>query len=282
VEEQQTLMELGFTKMEANIYIYLLKHPALTGYAISKSLGEAAAYIYRSLDSLNNKGALITEVGDKTVYRAIPYNELLAQMKRQFDKRCANVESQLKNLSGPVGDNKVYNLSSVEQVYERCHAMINRCQHILYMDCYPGPLNELKDCISSAYDRGVKVGLQIYDESDVKATVLSHQPAPRHIKEWNRQWIRIGVDGSEYLIALLNANCDKVLQAIWSENAVLSWIEMYAIGSDLEYSNLFSHIESGATNKELKAEIENWNSKFRSRTGPMVKRMEGIFHDLKG
>ncbi len=281
MKEQQALMELGFTKMEANIYVYLLEHPALTGYAISKSLGEAAAYIYRSLDSLNSKGALITEVGEKTVYRAIPYNELLAQLKRQFDKRCANAESQLKNLSGPVGDNKVYNLATVEQVYERCQAMINRSKYLIYMDCYPGPLNDLKDCISNAYDRGVKVGLQIHEESDVKSTIETRQPGPRHIKTWNRQWIRISVDGSEYLIALLNENCDKVLQAIWSENPVLSWIEMYALSSDLEYSNLSDHIEKGASNSDLKAEMKNWNNQLRNDTGPMVKRMESIFHDLK-
>ena len=46
------LTSLGLNRLEANVYIDLLKHKASTGYAIGKRLGKATANVYKAIDAL--------------------------------------------------------------------------------------------------------------------------------------------------------------------------------------------------------------------------------------
>ena len=54
----QQLTEMGFTSLEAEIYLFLITTGSETGYAIAKGLNKATANVYKALDSLSAKGAI--------------------------------------------------------------------------------------------------------------------------------------------------------------------------------------------------------------------------------
>jgi len=258
MNEQDALIDLGFTKMEAAVYIYLLGNPAQTGYAISKSLGEAAPYVYRTLDSLAQKGAILKELGEKSLYRAVPFQELINQMSRLYEQRCVIAGEALDKLKDIKGDERIYALTTVEQVYERCRSMLSRCKNLVYMDLYPEPFTHLKEDISACSKNGNRIFMFLYEETEIEATRIFRIDPSRIIKHWKRQWIRICVDGSEYLVALLNSDGSKVYHAIWSENPVISWTQMYSLRSEFQLADQIRLLDGNADIETLRENLSTW------------------------
>ena len=58
------LQELGFTGLEAEVYIHLAQGEASTGYAIARALNKPTANTYKAIAALEAKGAVIVDDGD--------------------------------------------------------------------------------------------------------------------------------------------------------------------------------------------------------------------------
>ena len=61
-EPEAALRELGLTETEARIYCQLARAGASTGYRIAKDISKAAPNVYAALDSLANRGAVISDM----------------------------------------------------------------------------------------------------------------------------------------------------------------------------------------------------------------------------
>jgi len=66
------LKALGFTETEALIYGYLVENSPATGYRISHDIGKQPPNTYKAIASLEDKGAIIVEVGERKLCRAVP------------------------------------------------------------------------------------------------------------------------------------------------------------------------------------------------------------------
>ncbi len=62
-EYTRPLQALGFTEIEALIYGYLVENSPATGYRISHAIGKQPPNTYKAIVTLENKGAIIVEVG---------------------------------------------------------------------------------------------------------------------------------------------------------------------------------------------------------------------------
>ena len=78
------LRELGLTDLEASIYVQLLGTKASTGYAIAKAIAKPVANVYKALTTLEKKGAIYVEEGSNRLCSAVPAEELLDAMERNF------------------------------------------------------------------------------------------------------------------------------------------------------------------------------------------------------
>src|SRR5262249_42168099 len=81
------LADLGFTALEAEIYLLLLAESPATGYRIAQRLAKPTANVYKGLESLEQKGAVLVGEGAGRLARAIEPDELLAQVERRFHSR---------------------------------------------------------------------------------------------------------------------------------------------------------------------------------------------------
>jgi HTH-type transcriptional regulator, sugar sensing transcriptional regulator len=220
---EQTLAALGFTEAEAAVYCELLRAPASTGYRLAQSIGKAAAGVYQALAALSQKGAVLLDDSEAKSYRAVPPAELIAALSKSFEARAAEAAQSLEELHEPQPDDRLYQLSSVDQVFERATAMIERAKEIVLFDLFPEPFRRLEGALAQAATRGVTVAGLLYERAAPAPYLALYSSGSQFVLErWPGVQMNVVADASEHLIALLSRDARSVKRAVWSDSDYLA------------------------------------------------------------
>lgn len=220
----ESLTELGFTQLEAEVYVFLLQAATATGYGVAKALGRPTANTYKAIATLEAKGAVMVDDGETRVCRAVPAHELLARLDREFQARRVRAESSLESLHGGERDDRVYQLRTRAQVIERARSMLGRARERVLVDAFPDTLPPIAGALEETAARGVAVTVLVYEldlSLDGVELVLVHD-APGILDAWPGHQLNLNVDAEEHLLALLEPEEGGVLQATWSHSPYLS------------------------------------------------------------
>src|SRR4051794_22303639 len=106
------LVDLGFTDLEADVYVFLLDESPATGYRVAQGTGRLPANVYKAIESLEAKGAVLVDQGSNRHVRALPPDELLALQKRRFEERQNRARKALATVRRSVEDDRVYGLNT--------------------------------------------------------------------------------------------------------------------------------------------------------------------------
>lgn len=207
----QVLVPFGFTSLESEVYAFLLAHPPTTGYRIAKALGKAAANVYKAIETLQQKGAILVEEGENRTCRAAPANELLARLTRDFEWRRAEAELRLSHLDCEAADDRIYGLRSRAQVVERARHMIGGAEKVVLLACADDLVAELFDGFRAAATR--RVGLFVATPGEVAIKGVTGARMEAALRE-----MRLVVDGAQALLAWFAPKGEEVRQAFWSES----------------------------------------------------------------
>jgi sugar-specific transcriptional regulator TrmB len=230
----QPLVSLGFTALEAEVYGFLLGESPVTGYRIAQALRKPAPNIYKAIESLEAKGAVMVDDGASRLCRPIPPQELLGHLERRFQEDRNRAAESLSEMTAPATDDRVYQLKSPDQVLERARRMLEQCREVALVDAFPRPLAKLRDDIEAAARRGVVVGVKAYSEIELAgARVIVDVRRESVVGRWPGQWVNVVVDGAEHLVAFLTEDASEVHQAIWSGSVYLSWVYHSALSAEL-------------------------------------------------
>jgi len=258
----QDFIQLGLNQLEAEVYVHLIQRSPATGYAVAKAINRPNSNTYKAIASLAAKGAIWVDEGDSRLCRAVPPDELLEQMEHRFRERMERASASARLLASAdaeVADDRVYQLSTVDQVYARGRRMLDACEELALVDAFPVPLERLRDAVADAVRRGVRVAAHVYEPVGLEgAQVVLHRHATPVLERWRGQWIELAVDGRQQLIALLSPDGEAVIQAVWTSSPVVSWSFQSCAQSDLLLSALLPLIESAASVDELRAEYRRW------------------------
>jgi HTH-type transcriptional regulator, sugar sensing transcriptional regulator len=218
------LQDLGFNQLEAEVYVFLLANKPATAYAVGKGLGRPTANVYKAVDALSRRGAVLIEEGDNRLCRAVPADEFLDQMRQSFRAKTEATAEALAKLERQSEDERVYRLESVPQLFERCRQMLEeRCERCAVIDAFPGPLHAILPAIESAVARGVRLYVEAYEPIRIKgADVVVTDLGPQVLEQWRGQQLNVVVDGRESLTALLDAEMKEVHQGLWTNSLYLS------------------------------------------------------------
>ena len=228
------LTGLGFTEIEALVYVYLLQNEPSTGYRISHAVGKPTANTYKAVASLEQRGAVQVDEGDNRLVRAVPPEELLAVLERAARERDATAREALSGLSRDSADDRVYSLRDREQVLERARAMLQRAEGWVLGDIFPGPLAELAEDLTAAAGRGARVILKAYDDAELPGCrVLPTPAAAMPAATWPGQQLSLVVDADEHLLALFDQSMLQVHQAVWSRSSFLSCLQHNHLAMEL-------------------------------------------------
>ena len=241
----------GFNALEEQAYVALLVTPAQTGYKLAQALKKPVANIYKALESLLEKGAVLVEDGDPAVYRAVPLEELFDQIEAEVRKQRKAAVRQLKTRTPPA-DERVYRLGSRRQAIQRARGMIASCKQVLLLDFFPTALSELTAELSAAAARGVKIVGQIYAPAQIAGAALTLRTERDQVVErWAGDWMNLVVDGQELLIGLLERSGGGLHQAIWTRSPYLVWSYHSALYAEILLCRLTLEIVNGASRDEL-------------------------------
>ena len=238
------LQALGFTEVEALVYGYLIENSPATGYRISHAIGKQPANTYKAIRSLEDRGAVISEEGKSKLCQAVPPDEFLDNLERQFQRKRLEAKRELQNLSSPSVYGGIFHLKSVEQVIQRAKIMVGKAKKIILCDLSPGPCGRLAETLREAAASGVLVACHVYAEEKIEGVHTLH--AASHdiaTKNWPGQQVSVVVDSQEHLLGLLARDMSSVHEAVWSNSTFLSCMhhnnlagELMAISPGSKYS----------------------------------------------
>ncbi len=250
-ESIRSLTELGFTRLEAEVYTYLLVQSPATGYKIAKALGKPVANTYKAVESLANKGALFVDEGANRLCRAVPADELLGQIKGKFEQLTKSAEENLYKIKTLPDDSRVYQLYTKEQVMERAKRIINKTEHLLLMDLFPNELGELQEEVAAAIKRGVKVRIITYDKLTVEGAEIFLSPYADYMREnYPGFFLNIVTDSWNYVQAFLSRE-GEVLQSVWGSNPYLAVMYCAGLVYELYTSEILAGLNNGVSAEEL-------------------------------
>ncbi|ADZ84583.1 helix-turn-helix domain-containing protein [Cellulosilyticum sp. ST5] len=138
-----TLHKLGFSPIEANVFIVLCKHGSLTGYEVAKLTGISRSNVYAALYSLQDKGKCYASEGETTKYVAISKEELLLSTEREFH---TTLEEIKEYYPVPLEANEPYiTIKGYDNVLTKLKNAILLCHSHLYLLCASDVVALLQD-----------------------------------------------------------------------------------------------------------------------------------------
>lgn len=234
---EPALCALGFTETEAAIYCELLRQGPATGYRLAQAVGKAPANTYQALGVLTQKGAVQMADSAAKLYRAVAPEELMAALRERFDARREEAEAALKELHAPGPDERIYHLKTPAQIYARARAMIGRARHIILFDLFPGPFAQLATSLQTPHAKGVAVaGLVYAKEEETSFPFVVSASAHLTKTRWPGQQLSIVVDASEYLVALISPDGQRVLHGIWSYSPYMACLMHSGLACEIRLS----------------------------------------------
>ena len=222
----ELLQALGLNHLEAEVYVLLLaQEEPITAYRVGKSLGKPTANVYKAIEALTRKGAVIIDEGEPRRCRPVPVEEFLGQLEQTFLGMSKQAARRLADLESPPPDERIYHLGSVPAVLERCRAMLGRVQRIAVLDVFPAVFEAVRTSIDEAVGRGAEVYVQVYEATELDgAHVVRALQSDRILRHWKSQQLNCVIDGRETLLALLHSDLAEVHEAIWTSSLFLSCV----------------------------------------------------------
>jgi sugar-specific transcriptional regulator TrmB len=222
IETLDLLQDLGFTRLEAQIFVFLLGESPATGYRIAQAIGKPAANTYKALETLGSKGAVMVDHEEKRLFRAVPYEEVLSHLERRFQDRKSRVEEALASLPESPDDDRIYQIRSVEGVYERFQAMLSRVKRIAFLDLTPLTLERLLPDIEESASRGINITMKVYEPIEIPGVKVVEDTQHALFEYWPSQCVVIVADVLEYMNALFTMDGSSLRHAFWTRSANLT------------------------------------------------------------
>ena len=221
----ESLESLGLTQIEALAYAYLVANPSATGYRVARGIGKPTANVYRALESLGRKGAVLQDRAARPAFRALAPEDLLSRLEDQFMQRKARAARELATLQPDEGDERVYALTSFDQVLARARILLASARRVTFVDAAHDLAAMLVTEIQDARHRGVRVLLRsrpvpVFAEPTPDRAVAGHRDtltdlaAPRG----THPSLRVVTDAREVLLAWLSLEGGRVREAMWTRS----------------------------------------------------------------
>lgn len=127
------LLKIGFTPIEATVYLTLCKHGALTGYEVAKLCSISRSNVYAALYSLQEKGKCHLIEGESTKYIPLSKEELLLTAQRELGEVLTTLDKhfpECAQITAPY-----ITIRGYDTVLEKIRNTIITCTSHLYILC---------------------------------------------------------------------------------------------------------------------------------------------------
>ncbi|GAB4114281.1 MAG: hypothetical protein Fur005_05260 [Roseiflexaceae bacterium] len=237
------LMALGLTEYESKVYLALLgEHPA-TGYQIGKAAGIPRSMVYEALGRLEARGAVLKTIEEKAaLYRPVSPDTLLDRYAEESRVRIAGLRTGLAPLYQRHDEGRLWNFSGRREALHYAADLISHAERELMLVLTDADVEELRELLAAAQERGVTVGAMLTGHSDLQASQVVRHPPHETELHGMRETLIVVADEREFLIASGHQTTNGTMTT--NQNMVMIarqfiWMELFAqrifarLGDDL-------------------------------------------------
>ena len=247
---QKALESLGLTQIEALCYAHLAANPSTTGYGVARGVGKPTANVYRAIETLERKGLVIHDRGTPPAYRALPPEEMLARLERDFQDRKARASRELASLKPTATDEKLYALKSHDDVLARAHLLLAAARRVLMMEAPGEIVARFEHAIADARSRGVRV--VVVTDGDA---LPEHADTIANLRQPVRA-LRMAADARECVLSSLPNESGGVAEALWTRSALVARMLHDALAAEMFYALVERALDDGLSIDEVEEAFE--------------------------
>lgn len=160
------LEELNFNKIEAKVYIVLVKYNELNGSQIAKKINASRSSVYLALDNLYKRGCVYLISGDTNMYIAEKPEILIGKMKRNFEDTANAIKDELLQLEQGDNEKNYYNLSGTQNFINKAKELLLYATKEVYINtCID--LQIFKSEFDALKKKGVRIIVFTYKKMDI-------------------------------------------------------------------------------------------------------------------
>ncbi len=255
---EEALAELGLTPLEAGVYRFLLSEPGSTGYRIAQAMGKPVGNIYKTVEALEGKGAVVTsDDGGNRTAAAIPMQEWLRARRKAFERACTVASKAVASSADKESfDDSLYRLTHRDQVLERCRSMLQSAQQFVIVTAAPALVPELSPALQASAKR-IPVALKVFVPAAIPGVVVVVDPRGAPALETSPgAWLVVNADGRECLVALFDTHARELHTASWTRNPLVVWTHYTGHSSDLLLAAVRTQLGQGATPKQIASALK--------------------------
>lgn len=150
------LCNLNFSKLEAQIYITLLREGKLSGYQIAKKINISRSSVYAALSHMYEKGIILLLSEDVQVYEAQKPDILFNRLKREFSENAATALTNLQSLYESRREDRFTNIKGFETIVANAKDIMLAAQKEVYINTDIN-LFIFKDEFKTLREKGVRI-----------------------------------------------------------------------------------------------------------------------------
>ena len=271
------LQRLGLTPLEGDIYRFLVQESPATGYRIAQALGKPVGNIYKAVESLETKGAiLVSEDDGNRVARAVSISEFVNRVRAEISHACNVAGRELTAAEEAAPDERLYRLTDRRQVFERARRMIESADSFVVANVTPALAGELQEDFQVAAARGVRIGIKTFAPIALAGCEVTVDPrGQKAVDAGPGQWLALTPDGRELLDALFDASGQALHTATWTANPMLVWMGFTGMASDLALAQVKNDLNAGLDAAEVQRRLREraaYQSPARSGRTTLIQR----------
>ncbi|GAC1351588.1 MAG: hypothetical protein NVS3B20_18720 [Polyangiales bacterium] len=269
------LQRLGFTDLEAHVYLSLVSGGPASGYRVAERVGKPSANVYKALQSLARKGAAVEE---NKLHHAVDPPTLIARLEAAFSALCREAATALRTLPHESSDPIAARLNTVEQVMAQARSMIAAATSMILIDAFPKPLELLSRDLKAAA-KHVRVVVQAYAPTDLGdhrkgSTVVVGLDGAHVMAKWPGHWLNVLIDGRQSLLAYIDQDFERVHHALHVTSLPLSLLFHNGFSAEMQLRSLLSDLESKEPVKRALSRAEQLRKRIGTTSAiPGVKQV---------
>lgn len=209
---------LGFSALEASVYLCLLKNPGWNGSQIAKELQLPRTTVYSVLDALETRAAAFKEAGETVRWRAETPAVLVDRLNTLWKKNLQGLEDGLTSWENERPEEGFWNISGRSRIVERLKHFLAQSQREVLL-ATNWDVTIFSEEIQNALARGVKIHLFSFCDQKVgqmDVNFVLHPPLDRSDELDDR--VMMVVDQSLVLIA---SGLGDSYKGIWTSHKLL-------------------------------------------------------------
>lgn len=276
-DEQKIVNELqkfDFNKMEAQVYVTIVKYAGLNGSQISKLLNSNRGSVYSALNTLYEKGAIFLLPGETNVYQAQKTDTFIESLKekyiKDFSKTADLLKEEFSNFDDvQISEEQYFNIKGHHNFVIKVKEMLFMAEEEVYINTNY-PLKEFKEEIRELSQRNVRIIL--FSEENMDITDLNNvelYTMEMESFDFNKTMMLV-IDSKRALIASGKQGCEFL--GTFTDNPLMVEIVAEHIHYDIFLLNLVKQYGESLLNKaDLKTIQEK---KILNKMLEMAKRQK--------